>query len=896
MARPLLAALHHPPLRVPRCCLLASALILALTTAGCDSDSDPIEDERVAKVGPEGGVLRVRGGVLNIPAGALRESTEITFRVSELGAPEVPDRVRVTKSFHLSPRSLRFLTFATLTLDILPARLPDTGTALQASQFDLRRADVLSDVQERLNGVSADLEQRRVSGEVLQLGVFWSTVPAAPRPAFVSVSPQERVLDVGDTFQLDVEIRDQASVAMAIDAVGLSFSSDDAAVASVDGSGLVTALGPGLAHLTVRAGAAQATARVKVRSGAAIPTVFEWENPLPQGNSLTAITRDQSGALYVAATGGNIWKRAPGGVFERIHQVPDARFAAMSAIGSRLVAVGSSGANGLLLTLDEGEAGGEMSARTLSVTGSTLRRLSLDETGTRGVAVGSGGHLLVFDAALDAWRVEPNPSFDGLLAGGFAGDALRVLTRTGLIYERAASMEAGWSRLLADGAPEAQLIDAVDLRDGAFAAIDAMNRLWRFDDALGWREVQIDDGQRDDVEPESPSTLSLQAIFRMGERVMLRAMETPTTAPSLERELVLLERTTASEESTFERLALPVGATTALWASSEVNLAAVGAAGVIHFWNGSAWTALSSGETGWIIALRAFEAGRVYALVERCLDASCTLVENRLLSRTAEGAFTDITPPDGFWGRMRAMGGRSADDLWVMGDTNLAHHWRDAAWTLVELPTTGIFAIERCGQDLFAAGQNGLVMRENQEQQDQDDEESAAGAWSISVTTGSAALRGLSCAGEAMFAVGDNQVIAWVHGNPVQLSPNDDLIRTAYWKTVFGTPEGRAFIGGNARYILLWNGTHFDYFDNPAGLLVYNVRALFGTGYTDVWAAGTLVTGEGFLAHFDGAEWRQLDAGMVPPILAIDGLDDGTIWFGGGNGSILRGDPSAPSE
>lgn len=910
-------------------CLSMAVLCLSGLSACSSSEDRAVEDEHVATLGPEGGILRVRGGTLSIPAGALREAVEITFRVSELGALEVPDRVRVTKSFHLSPHALRLLTAATLSIDYLTERLPG---AVHASQFDVRRSDT-SQVQERLHGTHVDVARQSVSGEVLQFGVFWGTVPAAPRPATVELSADAQVLSVGQTLQLEAAVLDQSGVAMALEAAGLSFSSSDAAAVSVDGAGLVTALAPGVATITAAAGAARATTRIAVRSDAEIAQNFAWENPLPQGNSLTAVTRDDAGAVYAAAMGGGIWKCPSGGQCVRLHTVPDARFVEMAVAAGRLVAAGAAGSGGILLTIDgAGEAGADgaakLTARTLAVAGTALRSLSFD--GRQGIAVGSGDHLLVFDAALDAWQVETNPSFDGLLAGGFAGKAPRVLTARGLVYER---LGQGWTRVNADP-PSAALIGAVSQGQGGFAAIDEANCLWRFEDARGWRQVPLsldlgagghsgdarrhlrtggdgegegapdagdasdaaaepggdapDAGEGDATEAEderSDVSIALQAIFRMGERAMLRASETSEEAPA--RALVLMETgavDAAAQGGAFMRLELPDPGLTALWASGESDLVAAGTAGAIHLWDGSRWAALSSGEAGWIIALDAFEGGSVYALAERCLDTACQLVENRLLSRTAGGTFADLTLADGFWGRMRALGGRTADDLWVMGEGGLAYRWQGGVWSAVDAPGAAIFAIERCGDELYAVGQGGQVFRERD------------GAWSPLVRTGTATLRGLGCAGESMFAVGDYQISSWVRGSPVSLTPNDDAIRTALWKAVFVTPEGQAFIGGDARYLLLWNGTNFEYFDNPAGLPVYNVRAFHGTGYTDVWAVGTLTSGEGFLMHFDGADWRSLDPLAVRPLLTVTGAVDGTIWVGGGNGSILRGEIAAVGD
>ena len=893
------------PLAVP---LFLIAWTFGLALIGCGgAEGQDSRERHTATLGPEGGVLRVRGGELSIPQGALSEPTEISLSVSRMGAPEVPERVRVTEVFHLSPMSLRLLRFATLSVDYLPERLPGV---VHASQFDLRRTDS-SQAQERLNGVFVDTVARRVNGEVLQFGVFWGTVPSAQRPAKIAFEGEVPALSVGETFQIEAYVLDQSGVTLAPEAAGLTFSSSDARVVSVDGTGLLTANAPGLAQITASAGAASALWRVSVRSDAPIVEDFAWENPAPQGNSLTAVTRDASGAIYVAAMGGAIWRRPSGGRFELLHTVADARFLELSVRDGRLVAVGRSGTGGILLTLDGVNGGASaLSARTIAVAGSSLTRLFWE--GERGVATGEGDHLLLYDAALDAWQAVANPSFDRLLAGGFDEARPQVLTSSGLIYER---VSEGWSRVAVETRPGAALIDGVALAKGGFAAIDEANRIWRFDVAGGWREVSLlleDDAGEDlgesgegegaaedggdgsatsgdsgETEETPEVEIALTAIGHMGGQLIIRAVETPADAPSLAREVVFIERAapeaTAEQAAAFARLELLDGVTEALWAADASDLVAVGTAGAVQWWHEGRWTALSKGETGWIIALSAFD-DTVYALVERCLDANCFVVENRVLARTESGLFEDVTPDGGFFGRMRAMGGKEARDLWVMGEGGLAYRRQDGVWSSHAVSASAVFAIEHCGEALYAAGLNGALLSESE------------GLWTVAAQVGTAALRDLGCAGDSLFAVGDYQILTWIEGRPVSITPNDDNVRTALWKAVLVTPDGRAFIGGDARYILFWNGTNFEYFDNPAGLFVYNVRALHGTSYSDVWAAGTLTSGEGFLVHFNGAEWRSIDPVTVRPVLSIAENSAGTFWIGGGNGSILRGELKMNAE
>ena len=87
--------------------------------------------------------------------------------------------------------------------------------------------------------------------------------PDPPRPTTVAVTPATAQLGaLGATVQLTAEVRDQNGQPMAGAAV--TWASDATAVATVSGSGLVTAAGNGTATITATAGSASGTATVTV--------------------------------------------------------------------------------------------------------------------------------------------------------------------------------------------------------------------------------------------------------------------------------------------------------------------------------------------------------------------------------------------------------------------------------------------------------------------------------------------------------------------------------------------------------------------------------------------------------------------------------------------------------
>ena len=120
--------------------------------------------------------------------------------------------------------------------------------------------------------------------------------PDPPRPTTVTVSPATAELTaLGATVQLRAEVLDQYGQVMAGAAV--SWSSSAASVATVDGSGLVTAAANGAATVTATAGSASGTAAVTVAQSAGSVVVSPAAATIALGDTvrLTAEAFDENG-------------------------------------------------------------------------------------------------------------------------------------------------------------------------------------------------------------------------------------------------------------------------------------------------------------------------------------------------------------------------------------------------------------------------------------------------------------------------------------------------------------------------------------------------------------------------------------------------------------------------
>lgn len=111
----------------------------------------------------------------------------------------------------------------------------------------------------RLCAVPAALASAKGCGD----GESPTATPDAPRPTMLALSPAAAELTAfGATVRLAAEVRDQNGEVVA--AATVAWASKSPAVATVDGSGLVTAAGNGEATITASAGSASGSVVVTV--------------------------------------------------------------------------------------------------------------------------------------------------------------------------------------------------------------------------------------------------------------------------------------------------------------------------------------------------------------------------------------------------------------------------------------------------------------------------------------------------------------------------------------------------------------------------------------------------------------------------------------------------------
>ena len=127
--------------------------------------------------------------------------------------------------------------------------------------------------------------------------------PAEPaRATTLTVEPATaRLTALGGTVQLSAQVRDQDGQARA--GASVTWSTEDASVATVDGSGLVTAAGNGTVEIRAASGPASDTATVTVEQAASTVAVSPAADTLFSGDTLrlTALASDANGHAIAGA-------------------------------------------------------------------------------------------------------------------------------------------------------------------------------------------------------------------------------------------------------------------------------------------------------------------------------------------------------------------------------------------------------------------------------------------------------------------------------------------------------------------------------------------------------------------------------------------------------------------
>lgn len=808
-------------------------------------------------VGPEGGLFIRDGVAINIPKDAVASETIITVTVidqdctSQISTltcvPKVPERARISMGYRFSPASLQFREPVTIAVPYLEDRLPAKG--IDKATFDMRRADG-DDPYLELPSPSTLGDQPIVQAKSEKLGLFWVTSPEKPAVSELTLSPQEATLMVGGTQQFSAQVTDPAG--NPVPEVEITWSIVPARVAKVDATGLVEALAPGTATLTASAGDAQQQATVFVIGDAVGPTTFVHENPFPTGNDLHGGAVSNGFSFFVGSNA-TVLSRSPQNQWTRLFSNPGFTLkAAAGALPTSGVAVGISGQAGVLVEVNDGQT------PALKVF-QTVQPQAVWFDGTHGMAVGYGNDVIVRRDG--AWVSAYSPSFETLMdvVGDGQGGFITVGDRGSLyIFD---PVTQTWDSLF-NTQLNVLFVDAVIANaTGSEAWGVGANKLWHFEQN-GWTAVNL------------PSTTEVDALTAVG---IVDGLVVVGARKGRQGHILVYTPPASGgadggtpAEGTWTSVPLRGQQIIRGVFGQGQDGYAVGDFGAVWQYAGGTFTELSSGFYGDVMDVFA-APGVAVAAVNECQDAACTARVGKVVSRDQNGAWQELGF-QAFSGPLFAVAARSASEVWAAGEGSI---WRfdGQSWTPSFLSSLPIRDIAVCGEDVYAVGEGGVVLK-------------GTSALTMQPALGSNDLHAVSCqSGSEVWIAGDGVLFR------NRTFVKDPQVNHALWRSVWTPAANEAYVFGDARFGVYWNTQNMRVYQQPGGLLPEVIPSLWGSSVDNLYAVAWTVNPFNFAyaVRFNGAQWTLVDAGASRRPNSVHGSSATDVYIGTEGGGILRG-------
>ncbi len=849
--------------------ILPLAFVLAACPPPIDTGDGGPDNEIV--VGPAGGLFLRNGYGLDVPAGAFAEEQRIFVTIFDTGIPEVPMRTRISFGYRLSPASL--LPKSPLTL-YLPWHVERVPAGVDPGTYDMRR-QTGSEAYASLPGAKTNLMPfAAVEAKTDKLGVFWVTSPSQPNIARLEIDPQEANLIVGGTQQFNARV--VSPTGETID-TSVNFKVAPARVASVDQTGLVTALDPGIATLTATAGMQSVQAKIYVQGTTVGPRTYAHQNPFPTGNDLLGgAIAGGLGAVY-AGGNGTVLVEDGMGAWTRAFSTPAL---ALKAVGgtslTNAVAVGQ--ANGAGVLVEFKGAAMAPAVRLFQPTAiSDLSQLWFD--GTHGMGVGAGNEVVI--RRNGAWTTEYHPSFEALLS--VEGDGLggfTVVGDLGSIY-RWDPVRRVWDSLfdtrLAVKLDAAQLVAF----SGEAWAVGG-NRLWHFTGA-GWAAEAL---------PATPALSKATSLGLFDSRVVVGGeVKIVTGQPlPLARGLVLVRADVPSTDggvaevawTSFPLRGQQVPRSIFGGGSSSAEGRVVGDLGAVWAWNSATadFSERSRGFQGDVSDLAVTDTD-VFAAVNECRDVRCATRQGVVMHKGAAG-FEALGTLPVVGELVHAIAARSDTEVIVTMDTAV-YLWDGTGWTTLPVGSFQgpILDLQWCGTSLWGAGEGGSVYKGNVTLLD------SAGS-----ITGQP-LFSIHCPTPTEVWVAGTQFIASKAAMGTWTSRTSDSVAQAPWKAVWSPGAGEGFAFGDARFGVYFDTSELLLQDATGPLSIDVATAMWGNKIDNLYMTGlaSLPSVFGFMLRFDGINWSLVDSGASRKGTTLFGRSNNEIWLGTEGGGVLKAVP-----
>ncbi|MBX9856392.1 MAG: Ig-like domain-containing protein [Gemmatimonadaceae bacterium] len=331
---------------------------------------------------------------------------------------------------------------------------------------------------------------------------------------------------------------------------------------------------------------------------------------------------------------------------------------------------------------------------------------------------------------------------------------------------------------------------------------------------------------------------------------------------------------------------------------SAVDVVVVGLEGTVLRWNGAVWTVVSAaslpGSFYGVVGSGA-NGGRRYLVgdggVAQLDDLTLTAV-NTPYAPAMYGISLDNTGTVWAGGQRGAVlrglatwttlnlapdlldvWSTAANNSFAVGEFGFVYRWNGSSWTRLVTPTqetlNAVWAVS--ASDAFVGGDNGTMLRWN-----------GTSFSTMSFPSGGNVFSLWGSAANNVYATTDRgEVLRW---NGTAWS----VVTTAsssLW-SVFGANASSVMVGGENGTVLRFNGSAWSTVTSPGN---GTITGLWLTGLSDVYAVGADGTGAAAAAFgFNGSTWRSINTGTSSVLTSVWGPSVNDLYATGDRGTLLR--------
>lgn len=654
------------------------------------------------------------------------------------------------------------------------------------------------------------------------------TVATVPRVAAVSVTPSVVQLSPTQSVQLVPTVTVSGGASQAV-----TYRSNNPAVASVNFTGLVTALTSGTATITVTSSFdpnRSATASVTV-SAASTQLATSWSSSRLGGalyDDVVSIDAAGTSSAFAVNEQGDVFHLSGGAwVLGARGSSFTTKFLAVSASSaSNAVAVGT---NGAIVRFD-----GTSWTRMTSGTQQTLNGIHV-ESGTTAFAVGAGG--LVLRLSGSSWASMNSGSTETLYGvwtsgtSGFAvGTAGEMLRWNGSAWSRQSPITSetlyGVNAISSSNAVAVGSFGTVLRWNGSvWTRVNAGNVAADLYNVAGSTAnsnryyIASDDG----LYALNSSTLSLVST-PYAPRLLGAAIDASGNVWTSGQRGIVMRLTGA----TWETVSLAPDLID-VWTTSASNAWAVGEFGFVYRWNGSGWSRQSTPTTGTLNAVWGASATEAFAGG----DNGTMLRFNGASWSTM--SFPSTSTVYGIWGS-------ASNNVYAVTADGEVLRFNGSSWTLARTSTSPLWAVfGSSASDVYVSGETGMAMRFN------------GSTWTSVNTSTTGTLAGIWASGPTnVLAVGSSSSgsTGVAFGNAGSGWTSLSMPTSAMLTSVWGPGANDVYATGDAGLIVRFNGSSWSTMSSGTADLLWAVSGAptgiggaFAVGYNSTVAAGTSSSG-----------------------------------------------------